>query len=143
MPSSVLTLVHDFKEQLARGKHDLQGHSFKAAASNTAPSTAFTVLADVTQIATGAGYVAGGYDLDSETISETAGVALWTIADKLITAAGGTLATFQYIWIYNDTQSAPAKPLVGYYSYGAPVSLGDGESILLDFDGVNGVLTIT
>ncbi|RYE43600.1 MAG: hypothetical protein EOP24_27635 [Hyphomicrobiales bacterium] len=142
MPSSVLTLVNDFKLQLGRGKHDLGGHSYKAALSNVAPNVAWTVLADVTQIGAGSGYTAGGFDLDTETLTLSGGTAVWTIADELITAVGGTMATFQYLWVYNDTQSSPVKPLVGYYSYGSPVSLGDGESVLADFDGVNGVMTI-
>lgn len=144
MPASTLTLFQDFKEQLAKGKHDLGSHSFKAALTNTAPSaSAGTVLADITQIAAGNGYLAGGYDLDSEALSETGGVAKWTIADEVITASGGSMAAFRYVVLYNDTQSTPAKPLVGFYDYGSSVTLGDGESLTLDFDGTNGVLTIT
>jgi len=144
MPASSLTLFQDFKEQLAKGKHDLASHSFKVCLTNTAPSaSAAAVLADVTQIAAGAGYLSGGYDLDSETLTETGGVAKWTIADEDITASGGTMAAFRYAVVYNDTQSSPAKPLVGFYDYGSSVTLGDGESLRLDFDGTNGVLTIT
>ena len=144
MPASTLTLFQDFKEQLAKGKHDLSAHSFKVCLSNTAPSaSANTVLADITQIAAGNGYVSGGFDLDSETLSETGGVAKWTIADEVITAAGGSMAAFRYAVVYNDTQSTPAKPVVGFYDYGSSVTLGDGESLTLDFDGTNGVLTIT
>lgn len=143
MPSSSLTKFFDFAEQLAKAKHDFSSHAFKVALTNTAPSTANTILADITQIAATGGYAAGGYALDSVVLSETSGVAKITIADEVITASGGSIGPFRYLVIYNDTQTSPADAVVGWYDYGAAITLADGESLTLDFDGTNGVLTVT
>jgi hypothetical protein len=146
MPTSSLTKFFDFAEQLCKAKHDFSSHTFKVALTNTAPSTANTILADITQISASGGYTAGaggGYALDSVTLTETSGVAKITIADEVITATGGSIGPFRYLVIYNDTQTSPADALVGWYDYGSAITLADGESLTLDFDGTNGVLTVT
>lgn len=144
MPSSTLTLFQDFKEQLAKGKHDLSSHSLKALLTNTGPNASSnTVKADITEISAANGYPSGGMDLDSETLTETGGVAKLTIADEVLTASGGSVGPFRYVVLYNDSQTSPADPLIGYYDYGSSITLADGESLTLDFDGTNGVLTIT
>jgi hypothetical protein len=130
----------DFVEQLLRGKHDFGSHSFKAVLTNNAPNVANTVLADIAQIAAGAGYVAGGYALDSVVLTEAAGVAKVVIADEVITAAGGSIGPFRYAVVYNATTAG--GPLVCFYDYGAPVTLADGESFTLDFDQAAGVFTL-
>lgn len=114
--------------------------------TNTAPSTSNTILSDITQISNGGGYTGGaggGYTLTSVVLAETGGVAKLTIADLVITATGASIGPFRYIVIYNDTQTSPADALVGWYDYGSAITLADGESLTLDFDGTNGVLTIT
>lgn len=146
MPSSTLTKFFDFAEQLAKAKHDFSSHTLKVVLTNTAPSTANTILSDITQISNGGGYTGGaggGYTLTSVVLAETGGVAKLTIADLVITASGGSIGPFRYIVIYNDTQTSPADALVGWYDYGSSITLADGESLTLDFDGTNGVLTIT
>ena len=51
----------NFVEDLIEGVHDFDLHTFKIALSNTAPNVAtHAVLADVTEIAAGNGYSAGG-----------------------------------------------------------------------------------
>jgi hypothetical protein len=147
MPSSTLTLYQDFKEQLAKGKHDFSTHTLKIALTNTAPNAAsHAVLADISQIGTGGGYTGGaggGLDLDSETVAEAGGVAKLTIADEVLTAAGASIGPFRYAVLYNDSTTSPVDALIGYYDYGSAITLADGESLTLDFDGTNGVLTIT
>ena len=66
-----------------------------------------------------------------------------TIADEVITAAGASVGPFRYVVIYNDSQTSPADALIGYLDYGSAITLADGESLTLDFDGTNGVLTVT
>ena len=111
----------DFSEQLARGVHDFDAHTFKVALTNTAPVATNAVLADITQIAASGGYTAGGFLLDSVALVESAGTAKVTIADEVITAAGGSMGPFRYFVIYNDTQTAPATvppTLTSLYSCG-------------------------
>lgn len=133
----------DFVEQLGKGKHDFSTHTFKLALTNTAPNAATnTVLADITQIAAGNGYSTGGFTLAGVTWAETGGTAKLTITDLVITASGGSMAGFRYLVIYNDTQTSPADALIGYYDYGSTLTLANGESLTVDFDGTNGVLTL-
>lgn len=140
MPS--LNKFQDFSEQSLKAKYDFSTHTFKAALTNTAPAATNTVLADITQIAATGGYVAGGYTLDSVTLSEASGTAKVVIADEVITATGGSVGPFRYIVIYNDSATSPADALLGWYDYGSSVTLADTESFTVDFDGTNGVLTL-
>jgi hypothetical protein len=43
--------------------------------------------------------------------------------------------------LYNDTASN--DELIGYWDYGAAVTLANGETFIVDFDPTNGVLTLT
>lgn len=130
----------DFVEQLLRAKHDFGSHTFKAVLTNTAPSAANTVLADIVQVAATGGYAAGGYVLDTVVLVETAGTAKVTIADEVITATGGSIGPFRYVVVYNAT--AAGGPLVCFYDYGASITLLDTDLFTLDFDGAAGVFTL-
>jgi hypothetical protein len=145
MPSSTFTFFHDFAEQLGKGVHDFSSHTFKAALTNTAPTAATDdELADITQISASGGYTAGaggGYTLDGVTWAQSSNVAKLTITDEVITASGGSVGPFRYVVIYND--SATGDKLVGFLDYGSALTLADTESLTLDFDGTNGLLTIT
>jgi hypothetical protein len=129
----------DYVEQVNKAKHDWSAHTFKWLLTNTAPVATNTVKADLTEIAAGNGYTAGGATADTVTLSETSGTAKVTIADEVITAAGGTIGPFRYPVLYNDTQTSPADPLVAYWDYGSNVTLADGETFTLDCDATNGV----
>jgi len=151
-----LQKIPDFAEQVLRGVHNFGAHVFKAALTNTLPAAANTVLANITQVAASGGYVAGGYALDSITVTRamedvklvvndaiqtvSASVARVKIADETIAASGGSVGPFRYAVVYNDT--AANKPLVGYIDYGSIVTLNDGEALTLDFDASAGVLTL-
>ncbi|QOY96338.1 hypothetical protein IM543_11250 [Massilia sp. UMI-21] len=135
-----LQKFQDFAEQVLRGKHDFGAHVLKVALTNTAPVATNAVLADITQVAAGGGYVAGGYALDSVTLTEAGGTAKVTIADEVITATGGSIGPFRYAVVYNDT--ATGKPLVGFVDRGDSITLLDGESVTVDFDAAAGVLTL-
>lgn len=142
MPSSTLTLCQDFPEQLGKGVHNFSANTYKIALSNTAPNVAtMTTLADIGQISAGNGYTSGGTALSSTSFTETGGTATFIAADLVFTAAGGSMATFQYGWIYNDSATSPADALVGYYNYGTPVTLGDTETMTFDF--TTSILTIS
>jgi hypothetical protein len=51
-----------------------------------------------------------------------------------VLTASGAVATFRYVDIYNDTPSSPLDPLIGWYDYGADVTLANGETFTIDFD---------
>jgi len=147
MPTSSFTKFQDFVDQLGRGVHNFGSHSFKLALTNTAPTVATdSGLANITQISATGGYTAGaggGYALSGVTWAETGGIGKLTITDLVITATGGSVGPFRYLVIYNDTATSPADALIGYYDYASALTLADTETLTVDFDGTNGVLTVT
>lgn len=132
-----------FVEALAEKKHNLGSDTFKVQLLNTAPDAATdAVEADLpADLSTGNGYTAGGVSAGTATGSaQTAGTYKLTIADLVITASGGTIGPFRYVVLLNDT--ATDEDLIGYYDYGSSITLNNGETFTVDFDGTNGVLTI-
>lgn len=129
------TFFDECKGYLADGTIDLNSHTFKAMLSNVAPTPGTnTVKADITEIANGNGYTAGGQALANVTWAETAGgSAIWMFdADDFSwTASGGSIGTFRYIVVYDDTPSSPADPLVGYWDYGSALTITDGNLFVL------------
>ena len=140
---ATLLLFDEYIKYQLDGTVDLDTHTFKAVLSNTAPvATTGTVLADITQIANGNGYTTGGVTLTSVTLAESGagtGIWVWTCADFSWTASGGSIATFQYVVIYDDTPSSPADPLVGYLDYGSALVITSGNSFTVDV-GASGVI---
>lgn len=136
---------NDYAEQVNRGVHNWGSHTFKAVFTNTAPAASNTVLADITQIGNGGGYTGGaggGVTLDSVTLTEASGTAKVTISDEVFTATGASVGPFRYVVIYNDSATSPADALVCWYDYGSSITLADGESFTIDFDGTNGLWTM-
>lgn len=125
----------DFVEQVLTAKHDFTaaGHVFKVYASNAAPSaSADAVKADLAEITAENGYPAGGSDVQN-TLSETTGTATVAGTDVVWTASGGSFGPLQYIALYNDTQTSPADPLVGWWDYGSAPTVLTGETFTVDF----------
>nr|WMC97958.1 hypothetical protein RAR13_04375 [Aminobacter aminovorans] len=126
-------------EALAEKVHNLGSDTLTLAlcAAANAPVATNAVLADLTQIA----YTnLSARTLTVSSSSQTSGTYKLVIADKTLTASGGAVATFRYIVIYNDT--ATNDELIGWYDYGSDLTLADGESLTIDFDGTNGVLSL-
>lgn len=121
------------------GKHDFTTQTFKVALSNTAPSAANSVLADITQIGAGNGYTSGGTAV-TMSLSTSSGTAKVTGTDTVFTASGGSIGALRYAVLYNATTAG--NPLVGWWDYGSSITLASGETLTVDFDGTNGILTI-
>ena len=137
-------VVYEFGNKVADEVHDLAADTFKAVLTNTAPTQAGSaVLADITQIANGNGYTTGGVTLSGVTFAETgAGTGIWEFDSSPFswTASGGSIATFRYVVVYNDT--AANDELVGYADYGSAVNVSDGTSFTVT-PGANGIFRIT
>lgn len=129
----------DYAEQVNKAVHNWSAHTFKLMLTNSAPVATNTIAANLTDIAAGNGYTAGGMTLDTVTLSETTGTAKVTIADEVLTASGGPIGPFRYLAIYNDTATSPADALVGWYDYGSSITLADTETFTTDFDATNGL----
>jgi hypothetical protein len=139
---AVFNKVYSFVEHIAEKVHNLQADTLKVMLTNTAPSAANTIKSDITELGAGNGYTAGGNTLTTSSSSQTLGSYKLVVADTTFTASGGSIGPFRYVVVYNDTPTSPAKPLIGWYDYGSAVTLADGESLVVDFDGTNGLLTI-
>lgn len=132
-----------FVEHLAEKTHNLGSDTLKVMLSNTTPVATNVVRADLAEISAGNGYPAGGLQAAVSGSAQTAGAYKLTLADVVFTAAGGAIGPFRYIILYNDTPTAPADPLIGWYDYGASITLADTETLTVDFDATNGVLTLS
>jgi len=126
---------------------DLESDQLVVALSNTAPGSEVTpptgdgdgVLANVTQVT----YTnLSSRNLTTSSSSQTSGTYKLVLADLTLTSSGGSTGPFRYVYIYNDTVTTPADPLVGYYDYGSSLTLQDGDSLTLDFSAANGVLQL-
>jgi len=130
---------------VASGVHQLQTgttHVLKVALSNTAPSSANAVLADITQVANGNGYTTGGVSVGTITGAQTSGTFKLTGGTDPVWTASGAGFTARYAVIYNDTPTSPADPLIGWWDYGSSVTLAAGETFTVDLDQINGILTL-
>lgn len=139
MVSASFNKVNSFVEAVAEKVHNLGSDSLKIAlcAAANAPIASNTQLSNLTEIS----YT----NLSSRAITttssaQTSGTYKLVLQDLTLTASGGTVATFRYVVIYNDT--ATNDELIGWYDFGSNVSLLDGFGLLIDFDGSAGVLTI-
>lgn len=127
-----------FVENLAEGVHNLQTNQLVVALTNTAPIATNAVLADITQIT----YTnLSSRNITTSTSSQTSGTYKLVLTDLVLTATGA-VGPFRYAVIYNDTPTSPADPLIGWYDYGSSISLATGETLTIDFDATNGLLTL-
>lgn len=127
-----------FVAAVHNGTHNLGSDQLRVFLTNTAPSAANGVLADITEIA----YTnLSSRNITTTSSSQTGGTYRLILADLTLTASGGSVGPFRYVGILNDT--AANDDLIGWYDYGSSVTLNDGESFDVDFDGVNGLFSAT
>jgi hypothetical protein len=138
--------VNDFVKNAVHNM-DLESDQIVIALSNTAPGSESSnptsdnngVLANVTQIT----YTnLSNRNVTTTSSTQTGGTYKLVLADITLTSTGGTTGPFRYVYIYNDTVTTPADPLIGYYDYGSSLTLNDGDSLTVDFSAANGVLQI-
>lgn len=125
---------------------DIDGDTFAVALSNTAPGSESTpptgdgagVLANVTQVA----YTyCSARALTLASHAQTAGTFTLDFNDLVLTASGGAVGPFRYVYIYDDTPSSPADPLVCYFDYGSAITLAAGETLTITFN-ASGLFTL-
>lgn len=131
-----------FVENVAEKVHDLSADSLKILLTNTAPVATNSIKGDLTEIAAGNGYTAGGNAATQVSSSQTSGTYKLVLNDVVFTASGGSIATFRYAVLYNDTPTSPADPLIGWWDYGTTVVVTDGNSFTVDVSATNGVLQL-
>ena len=139
---SPFTKFNSFVEALGQKKHNLNADTLKIYLSNVAPVAANAVKADIAEIAAGFGYVAGGNQVPGNTFVQAAGLAkLASSGNVVFTAAGGNIGPFRYAILYNDT--ALNDELIGWWDYGAAVTLLDQEGLTVKITPANGILQLS
>lgn len=133
---AIYNKFNSFVEALAEKVHNLSADSIKIALTNTAPLSSNTKLSDITEIS----YTnCSSRSVTITSSSQSSGVYNLVANDLTLTASGGSIATFRYIVVYND--SATNKELICWYDYGSGLTLANGDSLTIDFS-ATGILSI-
>lgn len=137
---AVYNKFDQFVRDMVGGKHDFTADTFKVMLTNTAPTASNQIKSDLTEIAAGNGYAAGG-TASAMTVSVASGIAKVVGANVVFTATGA-VGPFQYAVLYNDTQTSPAKPLIAWWDYGTSITMSASETFTVAFDATNGIYTM-
>jgi len=154
MATSSFYKFNQFVEDLGHSLHVLDTNEVKILLTNTVPNAADNVIDTVStpcivkatsnavEVAAAAGYVKGGEIITVPVFAQIGGVAKF-YGVKVTWTAGAAIGPFQYAVIYNNSTGAAAtRPVIGWYNYGAPVTLGIGETFTIgnSNDGTNWVV---
>lgn len=121
--------------------HNLGSDTLKVMLTNVAPVATNAVKADITEIAAGNGYAAGGTAATLVSNTQTSGVQKLILSNVTFTATPSSIATFRYAVLYNST--AASGNLIAWVDYGAAQTITSGNSFQVQFDATNGVLQLT
>lgn len=126
-----------FVEAAMEGIHNLGSNQLKVALTDTAPSSANSVLTDISEIS----YTnCSTRNVATTASSQTSGTYKLVCTDLVLTASG-TVGPFRYVVLYNDT--AASKNLIAWYDYASSLTMANGDTFTINFDNVGGVLTVT
>jgi len=119
--------VNTLSQNLSNKILDMDSDTFRWILTNSAPSAANALLSDITQIATGGNYTqmtdgAGGLPATLSMALSTAQMTISLAADVTLTASG-SVATFRYAVLVDDTPTSPLNPLIGWIDHGAGITM--------------------
>jgi hypothetical protein len=131
---------NSFVSDLAQKVHNLHSDTLKIMLTDTAPVATNTIKSNITEIAAGNGYVAGGAAATLVSDNDTSGTYKLILSAVSWTASGGSIAQFRYAVLYNST---PANGnLIAWWDYGAEINLTNGNTFTVSLDQTNGVFTL-
>lgn len=120
--------VNTFSEDVMEKVHNMGSDTHKFALTNTAPTAASAQLSDITEIT----YTnCSARTATVTTSAQSSGTYTFLLADLVLTASGGTVGPFRYVYGYNDTSTNDRG--WGYWDYGSAVTLNDTETFTIDF----------
>jgi hypothetical protein len=126
-----------FREQVAKGLHDFDTHTYKIRLLNTVPSASNEVIADLpSEIAAGNGYTAGGATVTVTNVSTSGSIATVYANDVDFTASGGDIAAFRYPVLVNSTTNA----LVCWWDRGVSSTIPNGDTFRVQVSPTNGLI---
>jgi hypothetical protein len=138
-----------FVQDFANGDLDLFGSpigdTLKLGLTNVAPNAADThvdtalspdvieATSNATEIASGNGYTEGGITLSVN--GTRSGGTVTLDADQAVWTASGAMATFRYIYLYDNTAGAAAtRPVIAWWDHGSAVSLNLNDTFTVKFN---------
>jgi len=128
--------INAFVEALAEKSHNLGSDQLVIALTNTAHTSTWDRLTDLTQIS----YTnLSSRNITTTSSTQTSGTYKLVLSDVTLTASG-SVGPFRYAYIYNDTSTNDL--LIGYYDYGSSITLASGDIFTIDFDASGGALTL-
>lgn len=127
---SAFVKVHNYVQALGDKLINLNTDTICVYLTNAAIDAATArVQADAPEIATGHGY-GGPIDIHNA-YSQTGGVGIMTgDASVLITATGGSIGPLRNAVLWDQT----ANLIIGYWDYGAPLTLLDTNTLLVNLN---------
>lgn len=141
--------VADFIKGSFEKQHDFANDTIQIALSNTAPAsetsnptaTGNGILANVTQVdyTNYSDSLTVDRVLEGVTSVEVGGVYTFSANNFTISAVGGPLAGFRYIYIFNQSSVTPDDQVILVIDLEEVVSLLDGASINVNFN-ADGIL---
>lgn len=127
-----LLLFKTVLEQIAEKQHDFASDSLKVALSNTLPNRyTSTVFSDISEISAGNGYTAGGLGVTVVSSGVIYGD-YRLVAEDLVLSATGPVGPFRYAVLYNSSNNY----LLGFWDFGANITLRAGDSFRVSLDGL-------
>lgn len=129
-----------FVADVANKVHNLGSDTLKIMLSDTAPVATNAIKSNVTEIAAGNGYTAGGNAVTITASSQSGGLYKLIGNTVTFTASGGSIAQFRYAVIYNSTPAS--GNLIGWWDYGTEVNVTSGNSFQVQLDPTNGILQL-
>lgn len=130
-----------FTKDLLEKVHNFTTDNIKVMLTDVAPVATNTIKSNITDIAAGNGYTAGGSQATFVSDVNTSGTTKLVLNPVVFTAAGGSFAQFRYAVLYNST---PANGnLIAWWDFGAEVNLTNSNTFTVSLDATNGVFTIT
>jgi hypothetical protein len=141
---------YSFLGDVFLGRINLTSDTLRCLLTNTAPvagdiqvdttTTPCTIKAtsNAVETAAGNGYTKKGIALTVTT--STYATTTYTLAANQIvwTAAGGAMAAFRYVDLYDDTALTTAtRPVISWWDYGSSITLNDTETFTVQFNSTN------
>jgi len=114
-----------FLEDLLNAVHNFNSDQFYVYLTNQIPQYTNKVKADLAEITSGFGYVAGGSKMNMSK-HNVGGVVTVYGTNVQFTAQGNTVGPFQYAVLYN--KSSPSGSLIGWWDYGGTLVLQPTEA---------------
>ena len=135
MGTRVFNFYDNFFLREANGQFNFFADTIKAYLSNTSPSaSSHATLSQITEIATGGGYVQGtGLSVSVSGSLVSNGYNL-TGSGTISIVATGNVPPFRYI-ILGDS-STTGTPLIGWFDRGATLNLTEDDSYTISIDGI-------